>query len=101
MSAFKDMFMEKQREDSLVLYPKNYVEIKSRIIFFLYEKKIRKDDAELIYQALQKARTLVITSYKKNEDRARIYSLFLGNIVLKFSQSRDRNSNFYVKKARN
>lgn len=96
MSAFKDMFMEKQREDSLVLYPKNYVEIKSRIIFFLYEKKIRKDDAELIYQALQKARTLVITSYKKNEDRARIYSLFLGNIVLKFSQSRDRNSNFYV-----
>ena len=81
---------------SMKIYPKNYKEVNGKIIFFLNDRKVYGETAEKVYQALQKAKTLVITSFLKDSEHTRRYSLFLGGAVLQFSESRDRNANFFV-----
>lgn len=82
--------------ESMKIHPKNYKEIKGKIIFFLNDRKINGETAEDVYWALQRAKTLVITSYLKSSEHTRRYSLFLGGVVLQFSESREKNANFFV-----
>ena len=81
---------------SMKIHPKNYKEVKGRIIFFLNDNRINEKTAEKVYQALQRAKTLVITSYLKSSEHTRRYSLFLGGLVLQFAESKEKNANFFV-----
>lgn len=76
-------------EQGLKLHPQNYLEVNGRIIF--YFDKIRHNDAEEAYESLQKAKTLVITSRRRNSEQLRTYFLYIGSLVLKFSESNKYN----------
>ena len=83
--------------ESMKIHPKNYKEFKGRLVFYL-PPKIRNNDADKIFFALQKAKTLVITSHLKSSEHSRWYSLYLGKNVLHFNESTDKNIDFVVTK---
>jgi len=82
--------------ESMKIHPKNYKEVRGKIIFFLNDRRVHGETAQEVYEALQRTKTLVITSYLKSSEHTRRYSLFLGRVVLQFSESRDKNANFFV-----
>ena len=90
------VFHSTRAVESMKIHPKNYKEVKGKIIFFLNDRKVYGETAEKVYQALQKAKTLIITSYLKSSEHTRRYSLYLGGVVLQFSESREKNANFFV-----
>lgn len=84
--------------ESMKIHPKNYKEYKGKLVFFLTSGIRSSKEADMIFSALQKAKTLVITSYLKSSEKSRRYSLFLGSIVLYFHESIDKNMDFVVTK---
>ncbi|MGN0424009.1 MAG: AAA domain-containing protein [Acetatifactor sp.] len=73
------------------LHPKNYKEILSGIIFYINEQKVSQEMYDAIFRELQNAKTLVVTSYKKNASSERRYSLYVGHYVLNFFGSEYTN----------
>jgi len=79
----------------LRLHPKNYKEVSEGIVFyfadqiFINRTKQRLDEEEFasILQELISAKTLVVTSVKKNDAADRWYSLYVGKYVLNFMGS--------------
>lgn len=80
---------------TIKLHPKNYKEVKGTIVFYLDNRWINEDVFLKMYEELQNAKTLVITSYRKSNETDRKYSLYMGKSVIQFSESTTKNTNFY------
>lgn len=65
------VFHSTRAVESMKIHPKNYKEVRGKIIFFLNDHKVNGETAEKVYQALRKAKTLVITSYLKSSEDTR------------------------------
>lgn len=71
--------------DNLIrLHPKNYKEVSDRIVFYMNEQKVTQENFDDIFCELRSAKTLVVTSYKKNDAAERRYSLYISHYVLNF-----------------
>lgn len=76
---------------SIKLHPRNYKELDGRLIFYFREKMVKSEDFEAILHEIRSAKTLVITSFKKNEFSERYYALYIGRYVLYFDRSDNNN----------
>ena len=73
------------------LHPKNYIKISGRIVFYMNNLRIEKEDVDNIFAELIASKTLVVTSYKKKNTSDRCYSLYVGKYVLNFFGSDNLN----------
>ena len=90
--------MKSMQNQMIHLHPRNYKEVKGRIVFYFDKNWITQQDFEKVSEEMLKAKTLVITSYRKNEESSRRYTLYVGKNCLQFSESTTENINFYSSK---
>ncbi len=73
---------------SLKLRSRDYKEVNERLIFYLSNKVGNRDTFDIIQSELKDKKNLLITStYRKNKNADRRFSLYAGKIVINFTES--------------